>query len=160
ELLVIAAAGQDPQDAPDALFDTPRPAVSRDEPTHPRNGLIPAREVYRRLRPEMVADPAAVPLMDAMLADWPNAPRFLPIQLTRTWEPIPNCSVFFPRHTVHIRPGPAAVVRDQQLPAHGVVYVRQEPPAPMQPPPDRPLVEVWLTGGTMKWLLGGGTSWR
>lgn len=160
ELTITAARAQKPQDAPDETFDdpVPMPPVGRTDPTHPRNGLIPAREIYRQMRPHMVADLAALPLMDAMLAVWPDAPRFLPIRFTRTSEVIPNCSAFFPRQSVNIRTAPA-VVRQERLPAHGVVYVRQSPPPVGQPAPPAPLVEVWLTG-TMKWLLGGGTSWR
>ena len=108
----------------------------------------------------MVAEAAAAaPVIDAILADWPFVPRFFPIQFTRTCEPIANCSVFFPRQTVNLRT-PPAVVQQEQLPAHGIVYVRQEPPPIGQPLPDPPLVEMWLSGGTMKWLMGGGTSWR
>jgi hypothetical protein len=160
ELTITVARAQKPQDAPDETFDdpVPIPPIGRTDPTHPRNGLIPAREVYRHMRPHMVADVAAVALMDAMLAVWPDAPRFFPIRFTRTWELIPNCSAFFPRHTVNVRTAPA-VVRQERLPAHGVVYVRQAPAPAGQPAPAAPLVEVWLTG-TMKWLLGGGTSWR
>lgn len=159
DLTITTALVQKPQDGSDAMFDDPPAPVGRDEPTHPRNGLIPAREVYRLMRPHMVPDPAAVTLMDAMLVDWPFAPRFFPIHFTRTWEPSANCSAFFPRQTVNLRTGPAAAVSQERLPAHGVVFVRQAPPPIGQPFPDPPLVELWLTG-TMKWLLGGGTSWR
>lgn len=160
ELTITAARAQKPQDALDDKFDEPVaiPPIARSDPRHPRNGLLPAREVYRQMRLSMVADAAAVPVMDAMLADWPDAPRFFPIHVTRTSELVPNCSAFFPRQTVNLRTAPA-VVRQDRLPAHGVVYVRQAPPAIGQPVPPAPLVELWLTG-TMKWLPGGGTSWR
>ena len=142
-LNVTTALAQKPQDALDSQFDIPASPVGREEPTHPRNGLIPAREVYRQLRPHMVAEAAAAaPVIDAILADWPFVPRFFPIQFTRTCEPIANCSVFFPRQTVNLRT-PPAVVQQEQLPAHGIVYVRQEPPPIGQPLPDPPLVEMW-----------------
>jgi len=160
ELTITAALAQDPQDALGSEFDrpVPIPPIPDSEPTHPRNGLIPAREVYRQLRPHMVPDIDALPLEDIVLAVWPEAPRFFPIRFTRTWEAIPNCSAFFPRQVVSVRTAPA-IVRQQPLPAHGIVYALQEPPPLGQPAPDPPTIEVWLTGA-MKWLLGGGTSWR
>lgn len=158
ELAITTALAQKPQDAPDTAFEDPAPPVGREEPLHPRNGLIPAREVYRRLRPHMVAEPAAVPLMDALLVDWPIGPLFFPIRFTRTAEPTDNCSAHFPRQTVSIRSGPT-LLHEERLPAHGVVFLRQAPPAVGQPVPAPPSVQISLTG-TMKWLLGGGTSWR
>ncbi len=158
-LVITTALAQNPQDAPrDTAFEEPVPPVGREEPLHPRNGLIPAREVYRRLRADMVADAAAAPLMDAILFDWPIGPRFFPIRFTRTAEPVDNCSAHFPRQIASIRSG-AALLHEEKLPAHGVVFFRQAPPPVGQPAPAPPSVDISLTG-TMKWLLGGGTSWR
>ncbi|HEU0138915.1 MAG TPA: hypothetical protein VFQ79_04360 [Bryobacteraceae bacterium] len=158
QLDVTTALAQKPQDALDSEFENPAPPVGQEEPTHPRNGLIPAREVYRRLRPGFVAEPAATALMNAILFDWPEGPLFWPIQFTRTSEATNNCSVHFPRQTVHMLAGPGDS-QDQTLPAHGFVYFRQAPPPTGQPAPPAPILQVSLTGN-MKWLPGGGTSWR
>jgi hypothetical protein len=158
ELVITAAFARNPKDADDATFDDPPPPLNRNEPLHPRNGLIPVREVYRRLRNAMFIDSAAIPLMDRILAEWPNAPRFFPIRFTRTWEPVADCSAFFPRQTVRIESG-GSVIHEERLPSHGVVYLRQDAPLAGQPEPDAPNIQVSLLG-TMKWLLGGGTSWR
>jgi hypothetical protein len=158
ELVITMALAKKPQDAFDTAFDNPAPPVGREEPLHPRNGLIPAREVYRRLRPHMVADPAAEALMDVVLANWPNAPLFFPIRFTRTAEAIDNCSAYFPLQIVSIRSGPT-LLHEETLPAHGIIFLRQAPPPVGQPAPPPPSVQISLTG-TMKWLLGGGTSWR
>ena len=96
-LNVTTALAQKPQDALDTKFNEQDLLPGPREPLHPRNGLIPSREVHRRLRPHMVPDATAVPLMDAILAEWPAAPRFFPIRFTRTCEPVANCSVFFPK---------------------------------------------------------------
>lgn len=154
ELFVTTALSQNPQDGPDSDFDDP--GISRDDPRHRRNGLIPAREVYRQLRADMVEEPDAESLRDAVLADWPDAPRFFPIQFTRTWERIPNCSAHFTLHTGHVEEG-GSTLMEQRLPAHGVLFLRQEP---AEPEPAPPVVRISLTGGYMKWLPGGGTSWR
>ena len=155
-LAIATALSQDPQDARRAKFDEPVPDLDRDEPLHPSNGLVPAREVYRKLRPHMLAEDNADNVLNAILSDWPNAPRFLPIRFTRTWNPVPNCSATFPRQQVRIQTadGPLTVV----IPAHGIVYVRQDPVAGGDPPTEL-TVQVTVIGG-MKWLLGGGTSWQ
>ena len=158
ELIITTARSQRPQDSPDSEFENVGPALPREDPRHPRNGPVPAREVYRRLRPHMLPDPAAVPIMDAILADWPDAPLFRRIVFSRTWNAIPNCSVFFPRQRVRILEG-ANVLLDQPLPAHGVVYVRLEPAPAGQPQPAAPTVQVSLVGN-MKWTPGGANSWR
>jgi hypothetical protein len=156
ELFITTALAQKPQDGPDRDFDDPANPVSRDEPLHPRNGLIPAREVYRQLRVSMVDDAPSEPLRNAILADWPNQPRFFAIQFTRTWERNSNCSAHFTRHTAHVQQG-ANTLMEQRLPAHGVLFLRQEPSNPLPAPPN---TQVSLVGGDMTWLLGGGTSWR
>jgi hypothetical protein len=161
KLAISCALAQNPQDAPDKQFEEPPPLAGREEPLHPRNGLVPAREVYRRLRQTMGADPADVRLgrlMDAVLIDWPAAPRFLPIVFTRTWSAVPNCSAFFPRQSVQLRSN-GVVIHDESLPAHGIVYVSQQPPQTGQPVPAAPQVQVSLTG-TMNWIPGGTGSWR
>jgi len=156
DLFITTAFAKNPQDGPDSDFDDSANPLSRDEPLHPRNGLIPAREVYRQLRGNMVAEAASEPLRDVITANWPNAPRFFAIQFTRTWERIPNCSVHFTRHTARVQQG-ANTLMEQRLPAHGVIFLRQ---APGTPEPASPDVQVSLTGGYMTWLLGGGTSWQ
>jgi hypothetical protein len=163
ELLVTAALAKKPQDGPDTdenwlatLFDDPANPISRDEPLHPRNGLIPAREVYRHLRASMVEEAASESLRDAILAQWPKAPRFFAIQFTRTWERCPNCSTHFTRHTARVLDD-ATVLMEQKLPAHGVLFLRQ---ATANPQPAPPNIQVSLAGGDMTWLLGGEGSWR
>lgn len=156
DLFITTALAKKPQDGPDADFDDPANPISRDEPLHPRNGLIPAREVYRQLRGNLVAEPASESLRNAILADWPNAPRFFAIQFTRTWERMPNCSAHFTRHTARVQQG-ANTLLEQRLPAHGVIFLRQ---LPANPEPTPPNIQVSLAGGDMTWLLGGGTSWR
>lgn len=155
ELFVSMALAQPPQDGRDDEFDNASP-LSRNDPSHPRNGLISAREVYRQLRSNMVAEPSSNALRDAILADWPQAPRFFPITFTRTWELTPNCSLHFNRQIARIQSG-ATILHEQPLPAHGVLFLRQEPANPLPPPPN---ITISLSAGDMKWLLGGGTSWR
>jgi hypothetical protein len=158
ELLVASALAQKPKDAPEGEFDDPANPVDAEDPTHPRQGPIPAREVYRRYRPHMPAEAAAEPLRNLVLAAWPAAPRFFPVRFTRIWEPGQECSVHLPRQTVRFRAG-GAVVQEHSLPAHGVVFVRQQPAA-NPPHPGPPTIDVDLTGGTMRWLRGEPTSWR
>lgn len=157
-LNITVALAQKPQDGLDTDFDDPPPPVGRGDPQHPRNGLIPAHEVYRRLRPHMVPEATAAAHMDAMLIDWPLAPRFFPIQVTRTWNAVANCSAQFLQQTITIRSG-GNVLHEQRLPAHGVVFLRQLPAPVGQPVPAPPAVDITLTG-TMTWLAGGDTSWR
>jgi hypothetical protein len=97
--------------------------------------VIPARHVYRSLRAAMMDAAEFLPIPNAVLADWPQAPRYFPLRFTRTWQPIENCSVHFPTQSVHVQDEMGRLIH-QRLPAHGVFYLDQEPASPEPAPPD------------------------
>lgn len=159
ELWVHLARATDPQDAPGAAFDELAAGTEPFDPVHPRNGAVPARHVYRSLRDQLVGAGSAHPVKDKVLADWPQAPGYLPLRFTRSWTPVANCSAYFPAQVVHVEDAAplGAALLEQRLAAHGVLWLTQPP-----------LVEGWLpeqvrvslTGG-MRWLDGATPeSWR
>lgn len=165
-LRIGIARAQSPQDAPDADLDALAAAgVTAADPRHPRNAPIPARHVYRTLRPHLIDAAVGTVVPDACLAAWPAARRFFPFQITRTWQRIPNFSVLFPPREAVVSTAPSATL-SLPVPAHGVVYVPQEPGS--GPPPGiptlsltgfTPLPTTFLDGATPKaWSIRSGTS--
>ena len=71
-------------------------ALDASEPTLPGNGALPAREVYREMRSHMIDAAPGKTVPDLVLASFPDAARYFPVQFTRTWERIDNTSVRFP----------------------------------------------------------------
>jgi hypothetical protein len=141
DLRVSSAAWRRAEDGPDDAFETQSPASDITDPAHPRNGALPARHVYRSLRPNLIGGSASSAVLDAFLADWPNAPRYLPIRFTRTWKrqdaqgkPLPTCSIHFPAQTVTVKDSGGSTLVSQRLPAHGVLYVTQPGLASAAPP--------------------------
>lgn len=141
DLLVTSAAWRRAEDGPDEGFETQSPPTDISDPAHPRNGALPARHVYRSLRPNLIGGSASSAVLDAFLADWPNAPRYLPIRFTRSWKwqdaqgaPLPTCSTHFPAQTVTVKDAGGGTLVSQRLPAHGVLYVTQPGVASAAPP--------------------------
>ena len=127
EIQVFVAKAANPDDAPDENWDPGQIPEAREaarlSPTHPRNGVVPARLVYQELASSMV--PAATPeaqLIRDVVA--PPEPRsFYPIRFTRPWEPIANTSIHFPQQMIVFKSGADVVLRRQRLPAHGILWV-------------------------------------
>ena len=135
------------------------------EPAHPRNGIIPARLVYRSLRTHATGDiinaalGSAVP--DAVLASSATAgvPDYYPIRFTRVWKPVEDRSVHFPSQVVRAEQITTATtfVIEQRLPAHGILFIAQTPIQKLASsdfrisltnPSGKPEREMWwLTGG-------------
>jgi hypothetical protein len=160
-LTVTAAARAAPQDAPDQAFDELGMGSDDSLPRHPRNGAIPARAVYRALRPQLLDAPpgnqASPSVADRVLADWPAERRYFTIRFTRTWLPKPNCSVHFPDCTARVLDTADNPLAAQRLPAHGVVFLEQPPAAT---PPPAPKVKLALDGA-LKVLKGEqAAAWR
>jgi len=157
QLTVTVARTQKPQDADDKVFDANSGSVPTTDPAHHRHGAIPARHVYRTLRPELL-DGGPDPVVDAVLAVWPNGPRYFPLRFTRTWKQVPNASIHLPKVSAKIVEATGGtVLAEQRLPAHGVFFLSQQPAVP---PPAEPRVEVSLVGD-VRWLDGATPNvWR
>jgi hypothetical protein len=155
-LTVTVARTQKPQDATDAAFDANSAGMPRTSPAHHSHGVIPARHVYRAMRAKLLGATTGSAVPDKILEDWPTAPRYFPIRVTRTWKPIPNFSVHLPNNTIHVTAG-AATLADQRLPAHGVFFLVQQPASPQ---PSAPNVSVTINGGLR--FIDGATAnvWR
>lgn len=164
-LKIVIARAQTPQDGPDAALDALAPGIDATDARHPRNAPLPARHVYRVLRPHMIDAAVGTAVPDACLAAWPAARRYFPFQITRTWQRIPNFSVLFPPRSAVISTGPAASIT-LKVPAHGVVYVPQDPGGGAPPPVPTlsltsftPLPTTFLAGATPKaWSVKSGTA--
>ncbi|MBK7820667.1 MAG: hypothetical protein IPJ61_06230 [Tessaracoccus sp.] len=158
-LRIVVARAQSPQDGPDSALDALAPGIAAADPRHPRNAPLPAREVYRTLRPHMIDAAVGSAVPDACLASWPAARRYFPFRVTRTWQDVPNFSVLFPPRSavVDISTAPTMTLG---LPAHGVVFVPQDPGSGT--PPATPSLS--LTGFTPlpTTFLDGATpdAWR
>lgn len=155
-LTVTVARTQKPQDAKDAAFDTSSGTTPRTDPSHRAHGVIPARHVYRTMRAKLIGAATGTAVPDAILADWPTAPRYFPIRVTRTWKPIANFSVHLPANTIRVTSG-AATLADQRLPAHGAFFLVQQPASPQ---PSAPIVDVAINGELR--FIDGATAdvWR
>jgi hypothetical protein len=164
-LRIVIARSQPPQDGPDSALDALAPGIDATDPRHPRNAPIPARHVYRSLRPHLLdaATGAAVP--DTCLAAWPAARRYFPFQVTRTWQNVPNFSVLFPPRSAAVSTAPSSSLT-LKVPAHGVVYVPQDPGTGTPPPVPllsltgfSPLPTTFLLGSTPKaWRVKSGST--
>ncbi|MBA3360002.1 MAG: hypothetical protein H0T94_00785 [Acidimicrobiia bacterium] len=142
-LTVTVARTQKAQDAKDGLFDRSSGTTPRTDPSHRSHGVIPARHVYRTLREKLLGAASGTAVPDAILADWPTAPRYFPIRVSRTWKPIDNFSVHLPANTIRVTSG-AAKLAEQRLPAHGVFFLMQQPAVS---PPSAPVINVTINGG-------------
>lgn len=156
-LTVSVARTQKPQDAKDAAaFDAGSGTTPRTDPSHHSHGAIPARHVYRTMRAKLIGAATGTAVPGAILADWPTAPRYFPIRVTRTWKPIENFSVHLPTNTIRVTSG-GATLADQRLPAHGMFFLVQQPASPQ---PSAPTVDVAINGG-LKFLDGAtADAWR
>lgn len=164
-LTIAIARAQSPQDGGDADLDALAPRVDRSGADHPRNAPIPARHVYRVLRPHLIDAAVGTAVPDTTLAAWPAARRYFPFQVTRTWQQIPNFSVLFPARGATVSTGPATSI-SLKVPAHGVVYVPQDPG--VGTPPAVPTLSLtgftgqpttFLAGSTpMAWSVKSGTT--
>ena len=125
-LTIVVARAQPAQDGPDSELDALAPGVAATDPRHPRNAPLPARHVYRTLRPHMIDADVGAPVPDACLASWPAARRYFPFRVTRTWQDIPNFSVLFPPRSAVVDAAPGGTLT-LKVSAHGVVFVPQDP---------------------------------
>lgn len=144
-----------PKDGKSSEFDTLAGMTPQTSPAHPRYGAIPARHVYRSFRLGLIDATPGNPFPDAVLADWPAAPRYFALRFTRIWQPLEDCSIYFPQQAVRVE-GIAGGPLQQRLPAHGLFYLAQQP---ANPEPSPPTVIVSVAGG-MRFLCGGPNCWR
>jgi hypothetical protein len=155
-LTVTVARTQKPQDAKDAAFDAISGTTPRTDQSHCTHGVIPARHVYRTMRAKLLDATTGTAVPDAILADWPTAPRYFPIRVTRTWKPIANFSAHLPANTIRVTSG-SATLAEQRLPAHGVFFLVQQPASPQ---PSAPTVDVTINGG-LRFMDGANAQvWR
>jgi hypothetical protein len=157
-LTITIARTQPPQDGHADVLDALAPGVPREDPLHPINAVIPARHVYRSVRAHLVDGGAAAPLADLVLKPWPQARRYFPFKITRTWQAVPNFSVLVPSREVIVSTGASSSIV-LPVPAHGVVYVPQDSATPEPPPPVLSLRSVL---GPLTTFLDGATpnAWR
>lgn len=150
-LFITLARTQAPQDGSIAEMDALAPGVTHADPEHPINGMMPARHVYRTVRAHLIDGAAGNGLADALMAPWPQARRYLPVFVTRTWRRVDNFSIQFPQRGIHVAlSSPAAT--QYPIPAHGIVYV---PQVEASPEPPLPLMDiVGVSGPTCSWMDG------
>lgn len=161
-LMVTTALLQPPRDAPMVKLFASGGLTPASDPAHPAYGVVPARHVYRTLRDHLIDGDRGKAVPDAMLADWPSAPRYFALRFVRNWQLVPDCSLYFPQQTATLTDQTSnAKLLEQRLPAHGVLYLSQPPG---NPPPAEPQVSVSVAGpsGHEMRHLDGNTarSWR
>ncbi len=161
-VITLGRAAGTPVDGLASRFATALPEADENDPANPRFGIVPARHVLRLWRASMVDGTGAVP--DAVLREWPYAPRYFPVRCTRTWKPVPDNSVHFPRQRLRITGAGGAVVAEQRLAANGIFYLAQTPPAPLPEDPSNispPTGLQLAVEGGMRWLDGSQPDcWR
>ncbi len=134
QLRITIARQQIPLDGPPELLDTiyglpiDMARLLR-FPSHPLNGVIPARYVYRELNSQGNLIDFGGPLATALTNDWdvdPTLVRYFPIHFRRIFAVAPESSVHFPWNAARIAPIPelpTSVTTELRLPTHGVVFM-------------------------------------
>ena len=126
------------------------------DPHHRANGAIPARLVYLTYADALIDADPGLPVADAVLRAWPAAPRYVSVRFTRTWQAVPNHSAYLAGESARVTT-PVGTV-EQRLPAHGVLFVPEEPASPW---PSRQISVGLADGSRMLWLDGRGAHrWR
>nr|WP_263327077.1 hypothetical protein [Neobacillus sp. Marseille-Q6967] len=120
ELTVSAALYQSARDGYDKQFPSAPTGVDKNSPHHPMNGGVPAYLLYRTVRNYMLN---TGPISNHILSDQ-NAPVHIPIRFTRTWKPVPECSVHFPSQVVKVRDSLGQLLLSQRMPSHGMIYFK------------------------------------
>jgi hypothetical protein len=133
DFYVTAAFTAAPCDGEPGDFENANGVTDDWEPSHPKNGAIPARLVYRMLRThasgDLIDGAPGTALADAILAPGSTATDYYPICFTRVWKRIEDRSVHFPSQVVRaeqIAAGTPYVV-EQRLPVHGVLFIALDP---------------------------------
>jgi hypothetical protein len=160
-LTIAMAHAQPPQDSDLEQLDAITPDVDKLSPFHARNPGIPARHFYRLVRDHLIDGGPTAPLADLVLKSWPHARRYFPFKITRTWQNIPNFSVVFPSRSVKVITSPTSSIV-LRIPAHGVVYVPQDPATPEPQPPELKLESILPSTNPPTTFLDGATAnaWR
>lgn len=126
ELRVTLARQQITLDGPKELLDTIYGPVDllrlRRLPSHPVNGVIPARHFYRTLGVRGDLIDFAGPLAAVVAIEWPH---YLPFRFRRIFGEDQESSVCFPWHFARITELPAGAITELRLPTHGVVFLPQ-----------------------------------
>lgn len=156
-LTISIARTRPPQDGTADTMDLLAPGVSREDPLHPINAGIPALHVFRSVRPHLIDAAATDPLADLVLEAWPKARRYFPFKLTRTWQDVPNFSVQFPQRSAIVNTATLASIV-LPIPAHGVVYVPQDPATPEPPVPSLTLSSILAPVGSSTTFMAGSTA--
>lgn len=150
-----------PQDGEVGELDAVTPNVDQLSPFHARNPGIPARHFYRSVRAHLIDGGPTAPLADLVLKTWPHARRYFPFKITRTWQDVPNFSVVFPSRRAKVTTGPTSSIV-LPIPAHGVVYVPQDPATPEPQPPVLKLDSIQPVTNPPTTFLDGATpnAWK
>jgi len=118
-----------PFDGEEKNYENPNSVTDNWEPAHPRNGIIPARLVYRNLRThssgDMIDGDIGRPVPDAILASSVRngVPDYYPVRFTRIWKPKEDFSIHFPSQVVTAKHLPSGAEIQQRLPAHGILFL-------------------------------------
>jgi len=129
--------------------------IDSDEPAHAANGAVPARLLYRALRPQLTDGGPGAVVPDAVLATGGATPTYHLVRFTRPWRPVADCSVHFPGQRVVVARG-GSTLAIQRLAAHGAFFWSFPGNAPVRD------VEISITGG-MRWIRIDGAPadvWR
>ena len=116
-------------DGEEKNYENPNAVTDNWEPAHPRNGIIPARLVYRNLRlhstGDMIDGDLGRPVPDAILASsGANAvPDYYAVRFTRIWKPQEEFSIHCPSQVVTATHLATGTQIQQRLAAHGILFL-------------------------------------
>ncbi len=172
ELQITVARQQITLDGPkellDGIYGPLDPVKLLHLPSHPLNGVIPARHVYRTLGQQGELIDFVGPLAETVARDWdvdPTQPRYFPIWFRRIFGAAQESSVHFPWHFARITsfplPAPLSAITELRLPTHGVVFL---PLTQVQAQTTEYLTELVQSGGgsehELRILAGTPDAWR
>ncbi len=120
-----------PFDGEEKHYENPNSVTDKWEPAHPRNGIIPARLIYRNLRTHtsgnLIDGDVGNPVPDKILAANPTDPAYYPVRFTRIWLPEEDWSIHFPSQVVSAKHLATDNLISQRLPAHGIFFFTLSP---------------------------------
>lgn len=129
DFYITTGFARKPFDGDEKDYENPNAVTDPWEPAHPRNGIIPARLIYRNLRTHssgnLIDGDPGNPVPDKILASsaTDGVPDYYPVRLTRIWKPEEECSIHFPSQSVVATHLATENVTLQRLPAHGVLFL-------------------------------------
>jgi hypothetical protein len=151
ELWVALTASGEPDDKDTASITAAAGVVPVTDYGHPRHGPLCTRDLFRRVRPEIIDAEVGARVADVALAAWPAAPRYFTVRFSAPGRPQALFTAgVLARQSIKVTQSGGGVLWERRIPMHGIVTVAQAPPVAGAPVPPPPVVDITATAGTLR----------